>query len=81
MVKLPHVAVSVLLSVSAFGFRVGAQERQSVSLDTPGLRNPVLVTSCTPYYTADALRAGISGSVVLRIQLGADGADLPLFAE
>ena len=57
------------------GVALGAQEPRSSSDSLrwrPGTW-PVLVTSCTPYYTPEALKAGISGPVVLRVRIGADG--------
>src|SRR5688572_20350560 len=57
------------------GVALGAQEPQSSSASLrwrPGT-HPVLVTSCLPHYTPEALNAGISGRVVLRVRIGADG--------
>jgi len=54
------------------GAALGAQEPQSSSRWRPRT-HPVLVTSCAPYYTPEALKAGISGRVVLRVRIGADG--------
>lgn len=75
MMRLLRVAGSALLSVSAIVVSgAKAQEQRPVPIGTPGLRNPVLVTACTPHYTPEALGAGISGHVTLRVQLAADGA-------
>jgi TonB family protein len=75
MVRLSRVAVSAVLGASAIvGPVTASQDLQPVPLDTPGLRNPVVVASCIPHYTPDALGAGISGRVQLRVQLGVDGA-------
>src|SRR6187399_952881 len=63
----------------ALGVALGAQEPQVSSgflvalRTTPGITHPVIVTSCQPYYTPEALKEGIEGPVVLRIRIGADG--------
>ncbi len=60
----------------------GAPPAQSVArteapasspVDAAGTREPRIVSAPAPDYPASALRAGVSGEVVLRIEVGADG--------
>lgn len=61
-------------SLCAIGqWSVAAQSSQPLPLDTPGLAFPRLVTHCGPHYTPEALRAGISGRVQLRVRVDAEG--------
>jgi TonB family protein len=57
------------------GVALGAQQppSSSDSLRWRPKTLPVLVASCAPHYTQEALKAGISGRVVLRVRIGADG--------